>query len=270
MKKIVIGGLMAFAAFVVVSPGSASAESPSASAAYNSAENRKAIIDLCERRLTGARSTVNTLEKYRNASYVRPTDLSPYPSKEMVVLGGKKQMVQTAKSTKGDYKDFTNFVLANDRYKGASAVASKSFFKAGDSKGKVAYNVAPLNAKAQDLDSRIASWNTLLTAMEDGFKDGAKYKKGEAYGWVNTQKGWVDDNNLKASNTFTLSFDPAQCKTKEGRQNAAFLMKRRAVMIRAAKQGIKDTRNVAREASAEYKKMNEFRKSNRKNIEYRP
>jgi hypothetical protein len=259
MKKVLIGSLMAFAAFVVVSPSGASAQS--AAQEHDRSQRSKAAIEKCEKRLTGIRSTADTMAKYRNASYVRPGDMSAYPAKDLRVLGGSKQKVHVSKANSGPHKGYINFVVANDRYKGAAAVAGKSVYKSGPNKGKPAYDVSGLNAKASQLDNQISSWNTLLNAMSDGFKEGAKYNKGQNYGWTGANSD--KDKNLKSPRTFSVSLSAEQCKSSEGRSNVSFLNKRRAIMIRAAKQGIKETRKISGEASAEYKKMNQHRKNMR-------
>lgn len=266
MKKILVGGMMAFAGIAFAVPGAASAQSGAQEYEYQQ-KSKKAATEKCEKRLGGVKSSAALFEKYQNTYFAKPADMSPYPTKKATVLGGKVQQVQMSKANSGPYKGKVNFVIVNDRFKGASAVASQAKYKSGDKKGKPALNTEALNGRIDSLDKQIAAWNTVTQETSKSFREGASYTKGQEYG-AGLFAAKDADKSLKARNTFTVSFNSEQCQSSKGRSNVSFLNKKRAIMIRSTKMGVKNTRQAVVEARKEYQKLAEQRKNEKPNITY--
>lgn len=247
MKKVFTAAASAMTAALVMVPVMASA-SPSAAVEAEAANNKpavKAAVAKCQTRVKAIASTAGTLtEKYLNPYFVRPSNMADYPVKKEKVLGGKSGSVQTSIAVSGPSKGKNNFVLANDRYKGAAAVA-----------GNAGVDVKALNNDAAALDGIINTWSSAITNIAVGFNEGSGFTKGSNYG-LGQLAARQSDQELKAPNSFTLSFGFGQCDTAAGRANVNFMMQRRAIAIRAATKAVVDGRKQVAKAKVDYAKVN--------------
>lgn len=268
MKKILVSSVMAAAALVFVVPGVASAAQPSQKKALPKPSERQ--ISLCETRVKKLKTWSGSLEIYQKGHFTMPEDLSAYKVKNVRVLGGDVGGVRSAKADSGLYAKRTNYVLVADRFEQAAKAAKKWEYTKGSNTGKkVVPDTSDLDGNANLLRQTANGYAKLASAASNSLKEGYKYDGGKDYG-AGQYATKDQDKSFKAPRDFTVSFDAAQCQTINGVSNVAFLNHRYYSQLRVARNGIKESVKVSKQASAEYTKIANVVKAQKKIAAYKP